>query len=97
MFLTVAAVTVEVFFWLISSRNFDPKKVLLLAGAVAGLITAGGIPLQLAITNPTSHVTPAAIATITIIGLPLGVLAGYLAARFTTMMNALTPAPREGR
>jgi hypothetical protein len=32
---------------------------------------------------------------ITVIGLPLGVLAGYLAARFTTMMNALAPNTRE--
>jgi hypothetical protein len=95
MFLTVAAVTVEVFFWLISSRNLNATKVLLLAGAVAGLITAGGLPLQLAITDPTSSMAPAAIAMITVIGLPLGVLAGYLAARFTTMMNALAPNTRE--
>jgi hypothetical protein len=95
MFLTIAAITVEVFFWLISSRNLNAKKVLLLAGAVAGLITAGGLPLQLAITDPTSSIAPAAIMMITIIGLPLGVLAGYLAARFTTMMNALAPATRE--
>jgi hypothetical protein len=97
MFLTVAAVAVEVFFWLISSRNLNAKKVLLLAGAVAGLITAGGIPLQQALTNPTSSIAPAAIVMITVIGLPLGVLAGYLAPPFTAMMNALAPATREAR
>jgi ABC-type dipeptide/oligopeptide/nickel transport system permease subunit len=31
---------------------------------------------------------------ITIIGLPLGVLAGYLGGRFTTMMNALAPTTK---
>ena len=97
MFLIVAAVIVEVLFWMIRSRNLNAKKVLLLAGAVAGLITAGGLPLQLTLTDPTSNIAPAAIATITIIGLPLGVLAGYLGARFTTMINALPPATEATR
>jgi hypothetical protein len=94
MFLSVAAVAVEVLFWMIRSRNLNARKVLLLAGGVAGLITAGGLPLQEALTNPTSNIAPAAIAMITIIGLPLGVLAGYLGGRFTTMMNALAPTTK---
>jgi hypothetical protein len=94
MFLGVAAVAVEVLFLMIRSRHLNARKVLLLAGGVAGLITAGGLPLQLALIDPTSNIAPAAIAMITIIGLPLGVLAGYLGGRFTTMMNALAPAPK---
>jgi hypothetical protein len=94
MFLSVAAVAVEVLFWMIRTRNLNAKRVLLLAGAVAGLITAGGLPLQMALTDPTSNIAPAAIVMITVVGLPLGVLAGYLGGRFTTMMNAVAPAPK---
>jgi hypothetical protein len=95
MFLGVAAVAVEVLFWMIRTRSLNAKRVLLLAGAVAGLVTAGGLPLQLALTDPTSNTAPAAIAIITTLGLPLGVLAGYLGAGFITMMNALAPAMKE--
>jgi hypothetical protein len=94
MFLGVAAVAVEVFFWMIRSRNLNASKVVLLAGAVPGLIVAGGLPLQQALTSPTSSIAPAAIVIITIIGLPLGVLAGFLGGRFTTMANALAPSVR---
>jgi hypothetical protein len=92
MFLGVAAIAVEVLFWMIRTRNLNARRILLLAGAVAGLITAGGLPLQMALTDPTFDIAPAAIAMITILGLPSGVLAGYLGARFITMMNALAPA-----
>jgi hypothetical protein len=95
MFLSVAAVAVEVFFWMIRSRNLNARKVMPLIGAVTGLIIAGGLPLQQALTSPTSSIATAAIVMITIIGLPLGVLAGFLGGRFTTMMNALAPATKE--
>jgi hypothetical protein len=94
MFLSVAAVAVEVVFWMIRSRNLNARKVMPLIGAVTGLIIAGGLPLQQALTSPTSSIAPAAIVMITIIGLPLGVLAGFLGGRFTTMMNALAPATK---
>jgi hypothetical protein len=32
---------------------------------------------------------------ITIVGIPLGVLAGFLGARFTVMLHALAPATKE--
>jgi hypothetical protein len=76
------------------TRNLNARRVLLLAGGVAGLIIAGGLPLQRTLTDPTSNIAPAAIAMITIIGLPLGALAGYLGGRFTAMMNALAPTPK---
>jgi hypothetical protein len=94
MFLSVAAVAVEVFFWMIRSRNLNAKKVMLLTGAVAGLITAGGLPLQLALTDPTAALGASAAMMLMGIGIPLGVLAGYLGGRFTTMMNALAPATK---
>jgi hypothetical protein len=94
MFLIVAAVAVEILFGMIRTRNLNARKVLLLAGGVAGLVIADGLPLQRALTDPTSNIAPAAIAMITIIGLPLGILAGYLGGRFTAMMNALAPTPK---
>jgi hypothetical protein len=94
MFLIVAAVAVEVLFGMTRTRNLNARRVLLLAGGVAGLIIAGGLPLQRTLTDPTSNIAPAAIAMITIIGLPLGALAGYLGGRFTAMMNALAPTPK---
>jgi ABC-type dipeptide/oligopeptide/nickel transport system permease subunit len=58
------------------------------------LITAGGLPLQLALTDPRAALGASAAMMLMGIGIPLGVLAGYLGGRFTTMMNALAPATK---
>jgi hypothetical protein len=92
MFLIVAAVAVEVSFWIIRTRNLNARKAMLLVGAVAGLIVAVTLPVQLALTSSSAKTATAAIVIIAIIGLPLGILAGFLGGRFITMMNALAPS-----
>jgi NhaP-type Na+/H+ or K+/H+ antiporter len=62
---------------------------MLLIDAVTGLIVAGCLPLQLALTSSSASFD---FATIAIIGILFGVLAGFLGGRFITMMNALAPA-----
>jgi hypothetical protein len=95
MFLIVAAVLVETLFWLARSRRLAPRNLMLLAGTVSGLIVAAGLPLQQNLTDPSSHISGTQTVLISVLGLPLGALAGFLGLRFATMLQALAPAPKE--
>jgi hypothetical protein len=95
MFLIVAAVVVEVLFWLTRNRNLGAKIAFLLAGGAAGLVVAATLPLQQVLTDPTASVGPTTIALLAILGIVLGSLAGFLSGRFTTMLRAVAPATRE--
>lgn len=95
MFLIVAAVVVEFLFWLTRTRDLNARKIMLLTGTVAGLIIAVGLPLQFGLTDPSAHVGAAQIGIIGILGLPLGLLAGFLGARFVPMLRAAAPVTRE--
>jgi hypothetical protein len=97
MFLIVAAAAVEALLWMIRTRGVDARRPLLLTGAVTGLIVAASLPLQQYLTDPTSGISPTDIPIIVIVGLPLGVLAGFLAARFIAMVRALAPVTKEVR
>ena len=68
---------------------------MLVAGAVTGLIVAASLPLQQFLTDPTSSISPMDIVIIVIVGIPLGVLAGFLAARFIVMLRAVAPITEE--
>lgn len=89
MFLIVAAVAVEGLFWSARARGFDARKIVLVAGAVTGVIVGLTFPLQLNLVRPTSHIAVGDIVTITLLGIPLGLLAGFLGGRFTTMLPAM--------
>jgi hypothetical protein len=91
MFLLVAAVVVEGAFWMIRTRGLDARKVMPLVGGATGLIVAVTLPLQQVLTDPTASFSAAAVATIGIVGILFGVLAGFLAPRFITMLRALAP------
>jgi hypothetical protein len=95
MFLILAAVGVEILFWLIRSRGLDARKVLLLVGALAGLIVAVTLPLQQTLVDPTASFGIAAIGIVAVVGLVFGVLAGFLGGRFIPMLRALAPAMRD--
>ncbi|WP_445183302.1 hypothetical protein ACTXG6_32915 [Pseudonocardia sp. Cha107L01] len=95
MFLIVAAVAVEVLFWLTRDRNLSAKIAFLLAGGAAGLVVAATLPLQQVLTDPTASVGPTTIALLAILGIALGSLAGFLSGRFTTMLRAVAPATME--
>jgi flagellar biosynthesis protein FliQ len=95
MFLVLAAVAVEILFWRSRTRDLDARKVLLLTGAVTGLIVAVTLPVQQVLVDPTASFGPAIFAILVVVGLPFGLLAGFLAARFITMLRALAPAAQE--
>ncbi|WP_433715373.1 hypothetical protein ACQP2U_15965 [Nocardia sp. CA-084685] len=88
MFLIIAAVAVEGLFWLARTRGLDARKIVLVAGAVTGVIIGMTFPLQLNLVRATSHIALGDIVTITLLGIPLGLLAGFLGGRFTTMLPA---------
>jgi hypothetical protein len=95
MFLIVAAVAVEVLFWLSRTRGPDARKLMLLAGVLTGLIVGLTLPVQQSLTDPTSPLSSTDIVILGLLGMPLGALAGFLAARFTVMLHALAPVRKE--
>ncbi|MFD0360198.1 hypothetical protein ACFQZZ_01900 [Nocardia sp. GCM10030253] len=97
MFLIVAAVAVEGLFWLARTRGYDARKIVLVAGVVTGVIVGVTFPLQMNLTHAMSPIAFGDVLTITLLGVPLGLLAGFLAGRFTTMLPALAAAPKELR
>jgi hypothetical protein len=94
MFLLVAAAVVEGLFWMIRTRGLNARNLMPLVGGVTGLIVADTLPLQQVLTDPTASFSAGTIATIGIAGILFGVLAGFLAARFITMLRALAPDPK---
>ncbi|WP_327117981.1 hypothetical protein OHB12_09100 [Nocardia sp. NBC_01730] len=97
MFLIVAAVAVEGLFWLVRARGFDAEKIVLVAGVVTGVIVGVTFPLQMNLTHAMPHIAFGDVVTITILGVPLGLLAGFLGSRFATMLPAFAPAPKAVR
>ncbi|CAN5143268.1 hypothetical protein BH09ACT8_BH09ACT8_08520 [soil metagenome] len=95
MFLIVAALAVEVLFWLSRTRGLDANKMMLLAGVATGLIVGASLPVQQSLTDPTATFSIADVALLGGLGMPLGALAGFLAARFTVMLLALSPTQNE--
>lgn len=88
MFLIVAAVTTEGFFALGRSGRLRPGWLMVLAGAVAGVVVGSGLALQTILTDPTQHLTARDILSLTVLGLILGPLTGYLGCRFAVMLRA---------
>jgi hypothetical protein len=95
MFLIVVAVAVEVLFWLSRTRGFDARKMMLLAGVLTGLIVGLTLPVQQSLTDPTTSLSSTDVVILGLLGMPLGALAGFLAARFTVMLHALAPVRKE--
>jgi len=95
MFLVVAAIAVEALFWLVRSRQLNAGKIVLAAGGATGAIVAGSLPIQLGLTDPSSGVSLTLAALLAVVGIPLGVLAGFLAGRFTVMLRAVAPVTGE--
>jgi hypothetical protein len=97
MFLIIAAVAVEVLFWMSRTRGLDARKMMLLAGAATGLIVGLTLPVQESLTRATSPLSSTDVVILGLFGIALGGLAGFLAARFTVMLHALAPAGKELR
>ncbi|WP_406230224.1 hypothetical protein [Nocardia sp. NBC_01009] len=97
MFLIVAATVVEGLFWLARTRGYDAKKIVLVAGVATGVIVGVSFPLQMNLTHAMSHLAFADVLTVTLLGIPLGLLAGFLGGRFTTMLPLLAPATEDHR
>lgn len=95
MFLAVAAVAVEGFLWIARTRALSARKIILVAGTLAGLIIAAGMPLQESLTDPRAQLTTHDILVTIGLGLPMGVLAGFLGGPFIFMLRALAPSLKE--
>ncbi|WP_194836879.1 hypothetical protein [Nocardia sp. XZ_19_369] len=88
MFLIVAAVAVEGLFWLARTRGFDPNKIVPAAGLVTGLVVGVTFPLQLQFTHFFARLALNDVVLSTVVAIPLGLLAGFLAGRFVRMLPA---------
>ncbi|MFI9408011.1 hypothetical protein [Nocardia sp. NPDC052316] len=88
MFLLVAAVAVEGLFWLARTRGYDPNKIVAAAGLVTGLVVGVTFPLQLQFTHFFARLALDDVVLSTVVAIPLGLLAGFLAGRFVRMLPA---------
>ncbi|WP_191094365.1 hypothetical protein [Nocardia colli] len=88
MFLIIAAVAVEGLFLLARTRGYDPNKIVLVAGLVTGVVVGLTFPVQLQITHFFSGIAAKDVVLSTVVAIPLGLLAGFLAGRFTRMLPA---------
>jgi hypothetical protein len=89
MFLIVAALAVE---GLLLLRGIGSVWKLPLAGMVSGVIIGLSLPLQQLLTDPTSSVSATDFLLLGVLGIPLGLLAGFLSGRFAIMLRTLAPA-----
>ncbi len=87
MFLIVAALVVEGAMWLSHTRRIHFGRLMLPLGALCGLIVGLTLVVQLALTRPMMHVSSGLILTLSIVGLVVGVPAGYLGTRFGAMLR----------
>ncbi|MEU0871838.1 hypothetical protein [Nocardia brasiliensis] len=86
MFLLLAAAGIEALFWSVRTRGFDARKIVVLAGGFAGVVVGVTFPLQLQLTHFFSGIGAGDVLISTALGLPLGLLAGFLAGRFVRML-----------
>jgi hypothetical protein len=91
----VAALIVEVLFWLSRTRGLNAKNIMLLAGTLSGLIVGASLPVQQGFTDARESASMAAVLQLGALGIVFGALAGLLAARFTVMLGTLGAAERE--
>jgi hypothetical protein len=90
MFLIVSALVVEGAMWLSHTRRIHFGRLMLPLGALCGLLVGVTLVVQLALTRPMMHVSPGLIVTLAIVGLVLGLPAGYLGTRFGAMLRGDT-------
>ncbi|HEY4019849.1 MAG TPA: hypothetical protein VGM75_14240 [Pseudonocardiaceae bacterium] len=88
MFLILAALVVEGALWLSHSRNVHFGRLMLLLGAVTGLIVGSTMAVQFGLTHPMMRISVGLVVTLSVIGLVLGLPAGFLGTRFATMLRA---------
>jgi len=91
MFLIVAAASTEGFFALARAGRLRTAGLMVLAGAVAGLVVGGGLALQTILTDPTQHLSRTDVLSLMLLGLILGPLTGYLGCRFAVLLRASGP------
>jgi hypothetical protein len=93
MLLIVGALAIEGARWLYRRRGTAAKPLLLAAGAVSGLVVGASLPVQFALSSPArraSGLPVLAVAELAVLGLLLGLLAGYLGPRLAVLLAAPT-------
>ncbi|WP_019925041.1 hypothetical protein [Nocardia sp. BMG111209] len=88
MFLIVSALVIEALYRRAHRRGTDIRKWLLVFGPVCGVITALGLVLQRTLTDSLAHTGLSATLILAALGLPLGLVAGFLGGRFAAMLRS---------
>lgn len=86
--LILAALAVEGARWLHRRYRLRAKPLLLAAGTVGGFVVGASLPLQQGLTGPQGGVRLASVLVLAVLGIPLGLLAGYLGPRLAVMLAA---------
>ncbi|MEV4756404.1 hypothetical protein AB0J86_14995 [Micromonospora sp. NPDC049559] len=91
--LVAAALVIEAGWWLRGRAGGTTTPLLLAVGAVSGIVVGASLSLQLDLASPARHLPVAQVAAPVLLGIPLGLLAGYLGPRLAAMLR--TPIARE--
>lgn len=96
MLLILAALAIEGARWLRRRRGLAAKPLLLIAGAAGGMVVGVSLMLQFGLTGPMRHgVSVLSVLELGVLGLPLGLLAGYLGPRLAVLLAAPSPSTEE--
>ncbi|MCX4098239.1 hypothetical protein [Nocardia sp. alder85J] len=91
MFLIVSAVLAELLLRRARARGTDLRTPLLLFGPISGVLTALGLVLQRSLTDSLAHTGASATAILALLGIPLGLIAGFFGGRLAAMLRSTAP------
>ena len=89
MFLIVAALLVEGAMWLSHTRRIHFGRLMYPLGALSGLLVGVLLAVQFGLTDPQVPMSVALVVTLGVIGLIVGVPAGFLGTRFAGMLRTV--------
>ena len=90
LFALVVALVIEGLLQLGRTGRINPTVLTPLLGITAGLLVAVSLPIQLALTDPTTHTSTGELVILPVLGVVLGLAAGYLGTRLGVLLQAVT-------
>lgn len=88
-FALVVAVVIEGLLRLGRTGRLSPSVLTPLLGSAAGLLIAVSLPIQLDLTDPTTHTSAGELVILPVFGLVLGLAAGYLGTRLGVLLKVV--------
>jgi hypothetical protein len=89
MFAVLIALAIEGLFWLARTGRLGPRALTPVLGVSAGVVLAATLPVQLSVTHLGGRSSAAELVVFLVLGVILGVPAGYLGTRCGVLLKAV--------